>query len=608
MQRSFRKIAAGSDGGAAAAGSGSFSLSTFLYTVAILVLAGVAFAALGLSIDGQKRLSPLEKTVNTQVGATSIWVNYATGVDSNNGQSQSSPVKTLTRGMSLLEQSSAHEGIIELDGADVHDLGTDLTLNFFPLISLYGTITIRGRKANVTSGLVSAVTVSDKGHRFVSLSTNITDDSPGANTYRKHFIIASDGICAIVENSTTLGQFDLVSGNYQGAPNPETWHVDQTFVAFRTETRVTWSGALTLVASFSRVTFEAIEFIPATAESQLIAPAYRDDALVLRACRITNIQNVASFKVPIIRTGETGLFPLTLDKRAVLRGSVFFNGGYIEGAVTNAAFTTQQLDTKVVLYSIWMKDAHMACVSMCNILGMLSENPQEASVFTEASQFYLQGLKAFGTTSDPDCSVVHVADATVFDIANINIEYAGIGTAGVFLSSNSRGQLAVIDITLDQAPFGIRFGENIIARVSNATITAQYPISTRTSCSISLVNYHEYFPVGTATPAMLFDRNDKLWLGFTSLTVHWNTSNVAPIFFGHAQVEMAGTIHCVANPSVQCITVDYMSDIHILNNFTNENGVTPSSVIKVGANPVGPLNTQDDYAAVGTKYCKLLVG
>ncbi len=578
-------------------------VTTVLTGIFIVVVGSVAIAALAIAISNYNKISVLQKVTTTQATA-SVWVNSDTGNDSNNGQSQQTPVASIERAFAILQTSSAVEGVIELDGSATHDFGTDTMLDFFPLISLYGTVIIRGRRTNVENVRVTQVDVSSKGHRFVSVSTNITAD---ANTYQKHFVQTSDGVVFIVEEQTALGVFHIVGGNYQASPQPETWYVNQTFVAFQTSTKVAWTGDLTLVASFSRVTFDSIEFIPSTATSQLVAPAYRDDALVMRACKITNIQNTASFKVPVIRTGETGLFPLTLDKRAVLRGSVFLNGGYIEGATANAAFTTQQLDTKTVLYSVWMKDAHMACVSMCNILGMISENPQEVSVFTEASQFYLQGLKAYGVTSDPDCSVIHVADATVFDIANVNVEYAGVGTAGVFISSNAKGQLSVIDVTLNQAPFGLRFGENIVARVSNATITAQYPMSTRTTCSISLVNYHEYFPVGTSTPAMYFERGDRLWLGFTSLIIHWNTSNVAPIFFGHAQVEMGGGIHCIANPAVHCITADYMSDLHILTNFTNENGVTPSNVIKVGANPVGPLNTQTDYAAVGSKYCKLLI-
>lgn len=606
MRGGYAKI--GGLGGGAGGGGIASTAGCIAISIVVALVAAVAFTALGLSIHAKSETNSLRQVTTTKTVASVVWVNSDTGADGNDGQTQSRPVRTLTRALSVLQTSSSTSGIIELDGIAPHDFGTDRTIDFFPLIALYGTIVIRGRRTNVTTLSVSQVDVASEGHRFVSVGTNFTDLNPGANTYQKHFVETSDGVCFIVESQTTLGVFHIVGGNYQGAPSPETWYVGQSLTAFRTQTKITWTGSLTLVASFSRVTFEAIEFIPETAESQLVAPAYRDDALVLRACRITNIQNTASFKVPIIRTGETGLFPLTLDKRAVLRGSVFFNGGYIEGAVTNAAFTTQQLDTKTVLYSVWFKDAHMACISMCNILGMIVENPQEVGVFTEASQFYLQGLKAYGTTSDPDCSVIHVADASVFDIANVNIDYAGVGTAGVFISSNAKGQLSVIDITLNQAPFGLRFGENIVARVSNATITAQYPMSTRTTCSISLVNYHEYFPVGTSTPAMYFERNDRLWLGFSSLIVHWNTSNVAPIFFGHAQVELAGNIHCIANPAVHCITVDYMSDIHILNNFTNENGVTPSSVIKVGANAVGPLNTQNDYAAVGTKQCKLLVG
>lgn len=587
----------------------SINVTTLVVFLLLVILAIFTFIAFGLSINGNQRIGTVERVTTAFQDTVTIWVNAGgMGSDNNSGLAQTLPVKSIGRALLVLQSYSAKECIIELDGVESHDFGTDQILNFFPLISLYGNIIIRGRRSNVKTGRVLQVIVSEKGHRFVSLGTNATG-SP-ADLYQKHFVVASDGTFFIVENSTPAGMFNLVGGNYQGALNPETWFVDQTFTAFTTFTQVRWSGALQLLASYSRVCFESIEFIPNDAESQIVAPVYRDDGLVFKACRFTGIKNAASVAVPISRTGETGIFPLVLDKRALFRGSIYLNGGYIEGSVINAAFTTQQLDTKIVLYSVWMKNAHMSCVSMCNILGMFSENPQEVAVHTQSSHFFIQGLKVRGTCTDPNCQGILIRDSVVFDIANINIEYDGPGLGGIFFDSHSSGLMSVIDITLDTAPFAIRFGENIVARISNATLTAQYPISSRTTNRISLVNYHEYFPVGITTPALFFERNDRIWMGGGTFILHWNTSNVAPIFLGHASMELIGAtqVLCTAKPTFPCIEATAMTDIHIFVPFINQNGVTPNNVIKLGANAIGPLVTQTDFAEPMTQLCRLYVG
>lgn len=604
MRKPSRNIGDPPGGG----GSGASAVSLLSIIVASGLLLSVWIAvAFGLAVYSTITVNSQANRLTLQQQST-VWVNSDTGDDANDGTSQTRPVFTIERALTILESTTALVAIIELDGATAaHDFGTDLTINFFPLISLYGNIIIRGRKLNVSYGNVNQVNVSAQGDRFISIGTNI---SVATDTFKKHFVTVSDGTNFIVSSQGANGTFNIVGGNYQGAEMPDTWRVNQTFVAFQTSTVVEWTGNITLLASFSRVTFEAITFVPLTSTSQIRAPAYRDDALIFRACKFTNIQNVASFAGSIARTGESNLFPLLLDKRALIRGSFYLNGGYIEGNATNAAFTTQQLDVKLMLYSVWMKGAHMACVGMCNILGMLSENLQEYAVFTEASHFYIQGFKAIGNASSGNSVAIGSGSSTLGDISNVRLEFTS-GLGGIFFDSVSTALLSVIDISLTNAPYGVRFGEDISARVSNATIRAQYPISARTTCSITLVNYQEYISVGTTTPALYFERNHRVYfVGLGPWIINWNTSTVAPLFFDHSIVEMigGGNMHIASNPAVPCISATKMTDIRILANFTNENGVTPSNVIKVGANPSGPLNTQTDYATAGTELCKLLVG
>lgn len=282
-------------------------------TVGALAIIG-ALAITGLVVASTNATGAIHAT--TVQDYVSVWVNAGpAGSDANSGLSQVTPVKTIQQAMSVLQQYSGKSGYIELDGTTTHDWGTDPILDFFPLIARYGNIVFRGRRTNVQTGNVTSTFVDvNEAHGFVQLTTttNLTSN------YATQAIQNLNTSRVFVVESNIASTIDVVGSNYGAQDFAIIWSPGDYFEIFTASSIVTWTGHLQVLASFSRVNMEAINFLPATNASQFVAPKYRDDAMIFRACQFT-VKGVASYDYG--EFSETGL-PLEADPRPTFRGSI----------------------------------------------------------------------------------------------------------------------------------------------------------------------------------------------------------------------------------------------------------------------------------------------
>lgn len=581
------------------------TIMTFVVAPIALILASTA---LGLSA---KTYSPAldARAATTTVPMVVVWVNAgASGRDGNSGLSQSSPVKTIHRAMKVLEQFSALKGVIELDGTTTHDLGTNPTLDFFPLISQYGNVLIRGRRTDVHTGTVTETTTSAESASSTDHFTRFTSDVVTEDDYATHAIQNLNTQRFFAVESNTNVTVDVIGGQFISQDFAVIWNVGDSFEMFKVSSCVTWTGHVTVLASFSRVWIEAVHFLPANNVSQFVTPKYRDDAMIFHACHFT-VKNTVAYDYGEL--SEAG-FPLDADTRPLVRGSVHLEGCFLNGVGTvnatniGAAFSTFEVDTKTVFLSVWSNATQMACTGMCTIVGYLGTSSPQIPILTSTGTFFGQGIKFRGTSLATGTSYLRVGTATSAKIRNIDLDVTG-GLVGIFMDAHSFGEVSQVHVLAPTTVFGVRFGEGTRYRLYNSSITSALPLSGQFLVSLDIYGHLNLTGTANGTPAIELARQCAFHFNIQASKINHTDRGVQILHVdGGSDVVFSSPASLfeweTASP-FPLIKVAGRSSVSVPTALVNLNVGNPNSTITCGANPMGPMATQTDFAVNVTQLC-----
>lgn len=603
MKTSSKRIGATGLESAAA----SVGLGTSAFVGVFIVLPIAVIAALIGAITGPYALqlaSSASDATNVQASIT-VWVNAgSSGLDTNSGMSQSSPVKTLQHAIDVLEKFSAIEGIIELDGTTEHDLGTDAYLNFFPLISRFGNIVIRGQRTVSQTGRIVNTTLSNTSPNARDGFLQLYSEDTIIDVYDTHVVQSINTSKFYVVETNGANTINIVGGDNTFQELGIIWSANDTYDLFQVSTVVTWTGRWTNDASFSKVIFEGIKFVPATNTSQFVAPKYRDDAMIFRGCHF-DVKGLASYDFG--PASETGL-PLELDPRPTVRGSVQLEGCFLNGVNTAneissaSTFTTLELDTKMIFRSVWSNATQVACAGMCVIQGFYGTSNPKIAMLASTGSFFAQGIKFRGTALHSQSLLLRVGTSTNVKIRDLDAVITG-GFIIAFMDAHSFGEIAEINVDAPTTFLGVRLGELTQFRVFNMTIIGQNVLSLQFLASVDVYGTLNMTGV-SGVPLITSDAQCVIHLNTVSNANH--TGNAAPI------VQIASGSSLVVGGSVPnwstdltfpLIKVTEMSQLSAPALLVNQNPSNPNSTVQCGANPIGPMVTQTDYASNVTQLC-----
>ncbi len=588
-----------------AASSTGVSSAFFASTIVTISLA-IIIATVALIIGTYAySLAKSANDVTTVQTTVTVWVDAgAAGNDNNQGLTRSRPVKTVQRAVDILEKYSAETGIIELDGTTTHDLGTDPTLDFFPLIARYGTIVVRGRRSSSHTGTVNTTSLVDEAgsEQFIRVhSTNETEE-----VFSTHVIQNLNTSRFFAVETNDAGTIDIVGGNYGTQDFAIIWHDGDAFEMFQVSTVVTWSGQWNNMASFSRVIMEAIHFLPLSNTSQLITPKYRDDAMVFRACHFT-VANTATYS--FAEPSEAG-FASEYDPRPFFRGSLQLEGCFLNGIATQtevapaSTFTTNQADTKVVLLSVYSNGTQISFSGIGVVIGYYGINQPTIPLLASTGTFYAQGIKFRGDVLHTTATLLRVGTSTSAKIRNVDINVAGTGVVGLFMDAHSFGEISHARVICPGIFHAIRLGEVTHYRVYNVTTVAPVAISMQRLAKLDLYSTLNMTGVGTGTPLIYTESQCEINFGsIQSFANH--TGRGAPIVsIANSNIDMAyPTVSWYTDLGFPLVLVADKSELRMRSDIFNLDPANVNGTVKCGANDIGLMTTQTDYASNVTQLC-----
>lgn len=575
----------------------SFNRDQLWSLVGIAVIVSCAGLALSFyNLAATLTLGPATQAFSLSIQPMVIvYVNSDTGTDTNTGLLSTRAVRTVRRGLEILQQRSGSKAILQLDGTLPHNLGSNSELDFFPLISQYGSILIQGRRRDSMVGIVNQTQLSDPDgvHGFIRVYSET--EIPLVFSMIQNL---KTGRFYVIENMTTT-TIDIVGGDFANQQDPIVFADGDEFELFNLETKIVWSGSLQTRASFSRVCFEALTFEPSDAASQFIMPAYRDDAMLFHGCEII-AKGVASFD--FTPNSESG-FPIEADPRPTFRGSVHLEGCIVRGDT----LTTFETNTQMTLSSVWADGSQIDCSGTCNVIGFYGTNPPGRQLKASTGVFLGQGLKFRGAAStliSNGIAVIHIGTSTLAKMQNIDMDLTTTQFAiYVFLDAHSYGEIRNVRLLGSGVFHGIRFGEACRYRLSNSVSQAFNPISLQSLVSLEILDRMN----ATGVVPIEVGSNSNLFIN--AITHIDNIANPGPVMIlrdGSKANLNSNTVFWATQVGVPLIETTRASDLIINFNLTNAN-LANGLVLKCGANAAGIAVTQTDFADPLTQLCKCLV-
>jgi hypothetical protein len=370
--------------------------------------------------------------------------------------------------------------------------------------------------------------------------------------------------------------------------------------------KLTWSGQWNNMASFSRVVIESVRFEPVANTSQLITPKYRDDAMIFRACHFT-VANTATYDFD--EPAEGG-FASEFDPRPFFRGSLQLEGCFLNGVSTvlsvapASTFTTEQVDTKIVLLSVYSNGVQVSFSGVGVVIGFYGINHPRIPLLASAGTFYGQGLKYRGSVLQSAATLLRIGIATSAKIRNVDINVTGAGVVGLFMDAQSFGEVSHARIICPGVFYAIRLGEVTQYRVYNITTVSPVAISLQRLGKLDLYGFVNMTGV-PGVPLIVTEGTSVIVIGSVTSYVN-HTGNAAPIVSitnSEVDIPSAPSLFWSTDVGYPLIAVSDMSSLRMTTAVINQNTANVNGTIKCGANAIGPMTTQTDYASPTTQLC-----
>lgn len=365
-----------------------------------------------------------------------IFVNAATGSDSNRGTVTTEPLLTIGRAIAVMALRNALDCIIQLEGATMFDLGAEPVLCLAPIQYTCKHIRIVGTETTVGSGTIDApiTDVALGGRNWKQITDTSAAFTPSAfiRAYIRNNV--QDRVYIVEDNAATT--IDTVTGTVQRGPPalpsppvpvPESvsWTNGDSFTVFTLINTITWTGDLVIDIPFNKVNFESVAFSPGADDSTLRAPDGPEPRVTFKGCQLD------------ARSSD--------QLKASYQGSMLLQGVNGEGTIAGAYFTSFQQGRCLQSESLWVNSATMYYTSACAAMFFKSTaSPLQGLVIQAAANFLGLGMYIV----EPITTAIIISDASTVHMNFLQVEVTtGAATAAMTVATESIVNLLTMTIT-----------------------------------------------------------------------------------------------------------------------------------------------------------------
>lgn len=267
-----------------------------------------------------------------------IYVNDATGDDSNTGTTAGSPLKTIPAAILKFNDMSANECVVVLANGG-YDLGEDPVLDLSVTVERCQKLVIRGPRQNVVTDTVAGLATI--GPNFQNVTGTTGGYTPGL--YEKRFVENANRSNIYVLRGNTANVLETIAGTvyYYNIPPVELaidmWMIGDVYSLFTVSANITWDGEFTFIIPDSQefLWFENLIIGP-NYNSRFVGPDHHSTFVRFRGCSLLTAE----------------LDP-SVDEGA-WSGSMFLEGVHIDGE-GHYGFNQPQEGTSLNAVSLYME-------------------------------------------------------------------------------------------------------------------------------------------------------------------------------------------------------------------------------------------------------------